>query len=436
MIVQRDLIQKIKPFLKRKEFIAIIGPRQSGKTTFLGILKRYLYLCKELGMNKNLIQTVTFEDRRLLAQFEADPVSFVRSYIPENVSANFYLMLDEFQYATDGGQKLKLIYDTVKGIKILITGSSSLDIKARAGKFMVGRILNFYLYPFNFREFLRANEPRLERIYSQSSEQIIAWLLQKRAFKIKRGIDIFSNEMIRQYENFSVWGGYPAVVLTKNNNERNKILADIYNNYILKDIKTLLELATERNLFLLSQYLATQIGNIMVYQNLSEVAGLDYRQLKKHLHILEETFICQEVRPFFKNRQKELSKNPKIFYIDLGFRNSLMENMNGLDKRADRGAIIENVVFTRFNELCKGVNKINFWRTKAGAEVDFVVHTEDDIIPIEIKYSNFKTEKISRGLASFIDSFKPEYAAVLTKNYWGMAKKNKTKVLFIPVYYL
>jgi len=260
--------------------------------------------------------------------------------------------------------------------------------------------------------------------------------LQKRAFKIKRGIDIFSNEMIRQYENFSVWGGYPAVVLTKNNNERNKILADIYNNYILKDIKTLLELATERNLFLLSQYLATQIGNIMVYQNLSEVAGLDYRQLKKHLHILEETFICQEVRPFFKNRQKELSKNPKIFYIDLGFRNSLMENMNGLDKRADRGAIIENVVFTRFNELCKGVNKINFWRTKAGAEVDFVVHTEDDIIPIEIKYSNFKTEKISRGLASFIDSFKPEYAAVLTKNYWGMAKKNKTKVLFIPVYYL
>ncbi|MCK4244503.1 MAG: DUF4143 domain-containing protein, partial [Candidatus Omnitrophica bacterium] len=143
-----------------------------------------------------------------------------------------------------------------------------------------------------------------------------------------------------------------------------------------------------------------------------------------------------EVKPFFKNRQKELSKNPKIFYIDMGFRNSLMENMNGLDKRADSGAIIENVVFIRLNELCEGVNKINFWRTKAGAEVDFVLHTKGNIIPIEIKYSSFKTEKISRGLASFIDSFKSEYAVVLTKNYWGMTKKNKTKVLFIPVYYL
>ena len=434
MIIQRDLIQRIKPFLKRKEFIAIIGPRQSGKTTFLGIVKRYL--CEEVRISKDLIQTVTFEDRRLLAQFEADPVSFVRSYIPGNISDNFYLMIDEFQYAIDGGQKLKLIYDTVKGIKIIITGSSSLDIKARVGKFMVGRILSFYLYPFNFREFLRVSEQRLERIYSQNNKQVIRWLLEDKPFKIKRGVDIFSNEMIKQYENFSVWGGYPAIVLAKNKNERKKLLADIYNSYILNDIKTLLELATERNLFLLSQYLATQIGNVVVYQNLGDAAELNHRQLKRHLNILKETFICQEVKPFFKNRQKELSKNPKIFYLDMGFRNSLMENMNSLDKRVDRGAIIENIVFIRLNNLWEGVNKINFWRTKAGAEVDFVLHIKESIIPIEIKYSNFEAEKIPRGLISFINSFKPESAVVLTKNYWGMTRKDKTKVFFIPVYYL
>ena len=120
----------------------------------------------------------------------------------------------------------------------------------------------------------------------------------------------------------------------------------------------------------------------------------------------------------------------------MGFRNNLIENMNSLDKRTDTGAIIENSVFIRLNELYGSVEKINFWRTKAGAEVDFVLQVRSNIMPIEVKYSNFHTEKISKSLASFIDSFKPVNAMVLTKNYWGSTKRNKTNIFFIPVYYL
>ncbi|MGB3346079.1 MAG: AAA family ATPase [Candidatus Humimicrobiia bacterium] len=434
MIIQRDLLSTIKPFLNRKEFISITGPRQSGKTTFFGILNTYL--TEELKINRDLIRIITFEDRRILMQFERDPLSFISSYLIEGNKRKFYLMIDEFQYAEYGGQKLKLIYDTLKNIKIFITGSSSLDIRAKVGKFMVGRILSFYLYPFNFKEYLRANNKRLERIYTQHNNQIVEWLFQEKEFEVKRGKDIFEEEFIQEYERFCIWGGYPSVVLTKSELERNKILSDIYNNYILKDIKTLLELATERNLFLLSQYLATQIGNIVVYQNLSKGSGLDYRKLKKHLSILEETFICEAVRPFFKNRQKELSRNPKIFFTDMGFRNNLMENMNELDKRSDAGAIIENSVFIRFNELSKEMRKINFWRTKAGAEVDFILHIKGKIVPVEVKYTSFNSNKTPRSLMSFIKSFNPEQALVLTKNYWGYLKKNNTKVLFVPVYYL
>jgi len=434
MIIQRDLLSTIKPFLNRKEFISITGPRQSGKTTFLGILNTYL--TEELKINRDLIRIITFEDRRMLMQFERDPLSFISSYLIEGNKRKLYLMIDEFQYAEDGGQKLKLIYDTLKNIKIFITGSSSLDIRAKVGKFMVGRILSFYLYPFNFKEYLRANNKRLERVYTQHNNQIVEWLFQEKEFEVKRGKDIFEEEFIQEYERFCIWGGYPSVVLTKSELERNKILSDIYNNYILKDIKTLLELATERNLFLLSQYLATQIGNIVVYQNLSKASGLGYRKLKKHLSILEETFICEAVRPFFKNRQKELSRNPKIFFMDMGFRNNLMENMNELDKRSDAGAIIENSVFIRFNELSKGMRKINFWRTKAGAEVDFILRIKGKIVPVEVKYTSFNSNKTPRSLMSFIKSFNPEQALVLTKNYWGYLKKNNTKVLFVPVYYL
>ena len=433
-IVKRELIEEIEPFLKRPEYISIIGPRQSGKTTLLGMIRDCLR--GKFKVDKDLIATVTFEDRRQLLQFEKEPVSFVKSYIPSGEFRKFYLMIDEFQYAEDGGQKLKLIYDTVKGVKIFITGSSSMDIKAMVGKFMVGRMLNFHLYPFGFGEYLRGTNGRLEKIYKENSSEIARWLVSGGRSGRKEGEDVFHEEMVREFERFSIWGGYPAVVLAESDVERRKLLADIYNNYILKDIKSLLELATERNLFLLSQYLATQIGNIVVYQNLGQSAGLDYRNLKKHLNILEETFVCSEVRPFFKNRQKELSKNPKIFFVDMGFRNNLVQNMNGLAQRSDAGAIAENTCFIRLAVLCKERGRINFWRTKTGGEVDFVLNLEGSVIPVEIKYSDFVAGKISKSLAGFVDSFNPRRALVLTKNYFGDVRRGGARIKFAPVYYL
>lgn len=434
MIIQRDLIHKIRPFLERKEFLSITGPRQAGKSTFLRIIRSHLI--DDLDKSPDSIQTVTFEDRKLLMQFERDPVAFVDSFRPAGLNGTLYLMIDEFQYASDGGQKLKLIYDTVKNMKVIITGSSSLDIKANVGRFMVGRIMNFHLFPFNFGECLRARNYRLKNIYTEQNKRVLKWLFSGKEPDTPGGKDVFHEEFIGEFERYCIWGGYPEVVLSDVRQVREKILAEIYNSYVLKDIKSLMELATEKNLFLLSQYLATQIGNVTVYQNLGRTAGLNHRQLKKHLSILEETFVCREVRPFFRNRQKELCKNPKIFFIDLGFRNSLVENFNGLDKRPESGAIVENAVFIRLGQLFEGGSRINFWRTKAGAEVDFILHAGDKVIPVEVKYSSFATNKISRSMMSFISAFKPRRGIVLTRDYWGMMEKNGTHILFLPAYYL
>ena len=268
MLYSRDLIKEVAPFIKRKEFIAVIGPRQSGKTTLFELLREYLL--KQLQVKKDAVRLVTFEDRQLLAQFEADPAAFVRSFLPEHGRRVFYLMIDEFQYAQNGGQKLKLIYDTIENLKIIITGSSSLDIKAQVGRYMVGRILTFYLFPFNFGEYLEAADKRMEKIYRENNADLVLPLLKGKRPGFKEGADAFSGEFVRQFEEFAVWGGYPAVVLTKNRDEKIKVLNDIYNNYVLKDVKTLLRLATENNLFRLSQFLAAQIGNIVVYQNLGQ----------------------------------------------------------------------------------------------------------------------------------------------------------------------
>ncbi|MEW6006554.1 MAG: ATP-binding protein [bacterium] len=435
MVVKRDIIEEIKIFLKRREFIAIIGPRQAGKTTLLEMLKDYLV--SDLKVDKRRIQTVTFEDRRLLAQFESEPIGFVQSYFPILTEDEpSYLMIDEFQYVENGGQKLKLLYDTMKGIKIIITGSSSLEIKAEVGRFMVGRLLSFYLFPFNFSEILRAKDLRLEGIYQKNNKLITEWLFEAKEMDKREGKDIFREEVLRYYEDYCIFGGYPSVVLSLTEKEKRKVLSEIYNNYILKEIKTLLELSTEKNLLFISQYLATQIGNLLTYQDLCQASGLNYRQVKKHLHILKETMVCLETKPFFTNRKKELTKNPKVFFIDLGFRNNLIENMNRFDKRSDKGALVENAVFGRLNELTRDCGKINFWRTKAKAEVDFILQIKGETIPLEVKFSRFSFPKLSRSLISFINSYKPKQGLILTQDYWGITQVDKTKILFAPVYYL
>jgi len=432
VLIQRDIIDEIEPFLRRKEYIAVVGPRQCGKTTLFEMIKSYLV--ESRGVPVNDVQLVTFEDRRLLRQFEDDPVSFIESYRREE-RRTLYLLLDEFQYTHDGGQKLKLVYDTVRDVKILVTGSSSLEIKAKVGSYMVGRMLTFKMYPFSFAEYLRAGHERYERIYRNEKTLLSGWLNGER-IKMKSGADLFHEDMTRLYERYCIWGGYPAVVLSRSEREKAKILGDVYNSYVLKDIKGLLELDTERSLFLLSQHLAVQIGNIIVYQTLGRVAELNFRQLKQHLAVLNETYVCAGVPPFFSNRQKELVKNPKIYFFDTGFRNFLMENMGAIPKRPDGGALIENAVFIRLMQVKQEAERVHFWRTKAGAEVDFVLKKGTQVFPVEVKYSPYTETRVPRGMVSFITSFKPKRALVLTKDYWGMKKISTTDVLFAPVYYL
>ncbi len=435
MIIERKLIGQIEVFLDKKEYIAIVGPRQSGKSVLLDLIKNHLIRSKNISPAN--IKQITFEDRILLNQFDSDPVAFVNSY-KNRVSARdiFYLMIDEFQYSINGGQKLKLVYDTISNVKIIITGSSSLDIKAQVGKYMVGRILTFHLYPFSFGEFLSAKDQKLADLYEEESKKLLSWFLKSEEIAIKEGKDIFAAEFLKLFEEFSIFGGYPRVVLSETEIEKKKILNDIYSNYILKDIKGLLELATDKNLLDLTRFLAAQAGNILVYKNLSQVALLDYRKTIEHLKILEETFVIELVKPYFKNRQKELVKNPKVYFIDAGFRNGLMENMNLFFKRSDAGALVENAVFLRLKILLENFNKINFWRSKAGAEVDFAIDLNGETFPVEVKFSEFNRPEISRSLAGFIKSFKIKRALVLTKDYFGGVKtKTGCEVLFYPVYY-
>jgi len=413
MYIHRELEKSIRPFLKRKEVLAIIGSRQVGKTTFLE------YLASQLKKEGKSVKFITFEKRGDLELFDniEDFKDLHRKYQ--------VVIIDEFQYAKQGGQKLKYLFDTTK-TKYIISGSSSLDIKFQTGKYMVGRMLKFMLWPFSFQEYLSyVNKELYELLFSRVSD----------VFYIKKvfGQEI-NSRLEKLFEEYLIYGGYPAAVLAKSQTEKEKILESILDNYLLKDIRSLLQLATENELVKLIKLLATQIGNLINYKELSNSSGLNYKELLSHLEILKQTYIVDLIRPYFTNKRTEITKNPKVYFIDTGFKNLVLSDFRKLDQRKDLGTLVENYVFMALKRKGNGFQNINFWRTKSKAEVDFVIQKENKIIPIEVKYSSKPI--IGKSLYSFIERFAPPRVFIFTKGYAEETKIKNCKIKFIPAYYL
>ena len=417
MYINREIEKQIKPFLNRKEIIAIIGPRQAGKTTFL------LYLQKELEKSGKSVKFLTFEKKEDLDLFQKNIEDFKDLYQQYQV-----VIIDEFQYAKQGGKKIKYLFDTTK-IKFIISGSSSLDLTFQTGKYLVGRIFNFTLLPFSFREYLAYTD---KQIYSLLLKRMpdISFL----NFRLKQSFgEVINKKLEKLFENYLVWGGYPSVILAKTNQEKQKILESISEGYLLKDIRILLQLATEDELTRLIKFLANQIGNLVEYKELSNSSGLLHKDLKRHLQILQQTYIIDLIKPFFTNKRTELVKNPKVYFFDSGLRNFVISDFRPCSERDDIGRLVENYVFNVFSRRATVLESLKFWRTKSKAEVDFIIQNRQAVIPIEVKYSSKPI--IGKSLYSFIDKFSPKKAMVLTKGFIGEKKADGCKIQFIPVYY-
>ncbi len=416
MYVHRQLEEKINPFLKRKEVIAIIGPRQSGKTTFIKFIEA------KLKRSQRRVKFITFEKRADLELFQENIEDF-----KDLVSQYHYVIIDEFQYAEEGGKNLKYLYDTTK-TKFIISGSSSFELTFQTGKYMVGRMLDFKLWPFSFREFLSFRDKELYNLLARRIKP--ASILN---FDVKNGFGAQINARLAEaLEKYIIYGGYPAVFLSKSDEERKKILEGIMEKYLLKDIKGLLNLVTDDELIKLSKFLASQIGQLIKYEELSNAARLSYKELLKHLNILEKTFIVKLLKPYFINKRTELIKNPKNYFIDLGIRNFLLSDFRCSAARNDLGLIMENYALNLLQSI-EVAPDIKYWRTKSKAEVDFIIENEQNVYPIEVKYVSRKI--IGKSLYSFIDKFHPRNCIVLTKDYLGEETVGSAKIKFIPLTY-
>ena len=393
MYYKRDLENKIEQYLKTPEIIAIFGARQIGKTTLL----------KEFYHRVSNPIFLTFEDIELKILFEEDIKSFIALYI----EPYDHIFIDEFQYAKMGGKHLKYIYDTTDK-KIFISGSSAMELSINAVKYLAGRIFVFNLYSFSFGEFLRVKDENLHKLYIKADENISLAISKK----------IYSH-----LDEYLTYGGYPRVILSKSKEEKIEVLKNLLSIYLLRDIKEIAKIADETKMYRLLKALSLQIGNVVVYSELSKLIGVNSPQLKEYLSIFEKAFLTKTISPFFTNKQLEIVKNPEIFFFDMGLRNVIINNFLPLEDRGDKGAMLENFVFRELVE-----RDVKYYRTKNGAEVDFII---DDSIPIEIK-SNLTSIKISKSYHYFLENYKPKVGYVLNFNQIGSKVFNGVEVRFLP----
>ncbi|RLF60897.1 MAG: AAA family ATPase [Thermoplasmata archaeon] len=376
--VEREIKEKFDKLVNLYGAIALVGARQSGKTTFL---KRQ--------MKKHNASYILFDDPDPKDLFEKDIKKFEMQYM----EGYDITILDEIQYCKDAGSKLKYLVDN--GRKLWITSSSEILLSKEILSYLVGRVSILRLYPFSLREFLSAKNIKV------TTETIL-----------KRAI----------WEH-AIYGGYPKVVLEEDIEMKRILLRDLYETMLLKDVARNFSISDIGTLERLSKYLSLSISEIISYERLSTSLDASFKTIKRYLDAMEKSYLIKRVQPFYTNKKKELTKQPKIFFVDTGLRN-VIANQYELD-----GKLFENYVFT---ELLKLDLEPKYWRTKAKAEVDFVVEIDGDILPIEVKLRY--DGKIEKSLRSFISAYKPKNALIIS--YEGVKdeiKVNNCKVNVIGV---
>ncbi|MBS3118636.1 ATP-binding protein [Candidatus Woesearchaeota archaeon] len=416
MALTRKILKKLEAQAKDRKISLLIGARQVGKTTLLKMLSEELSLKNkclflDLDILSNYEKISTFES--LLNLLKINGYS-------EKQTEFFYLFLDEFQRYSAVSKIMKNVYDNLPNVKIFASGSSSLAIKNQIQESLAGRKIILEIFPLDFEEFLTfKNEDKLASNLKNLSKL--------KGDKLNQSLKDYRRFM----EEFMIFGGYPEVALKHSLEEKKLVLESIFDLYVKKDLVEYLNINKLLEVKKLIEFLAINNGQKIKYEEISKITSLSFNEIKKYLEVLFETYLIKEIRPFYTNKNKELVKIPKIYFLDNGVRNYFINNFNELRLRNDSGFLFEGFILS---ELLKRGNKgIRFWQDKNFNEVDFILEKDGKSIPLEVKFKEELKLENQKSLNVFLES----YAQVVEGVIINLSKQKKDKsVRFILPYNL
>ncbi|MEI7619969.1 MAG: ATP-binding protein [Candidatus Falkowbacteria bacterium] len=355
----------LKPILEKlvnsNKIVIIYGARQVGKTTLAN------QIISELGLKTLKINA---DEKKYLDVLSCCDLNKLKAL----VSGYELLFIDEAQRIENIGLNLKILSDNLKDLKIIVTGSSSFDLANKIKEPLTGRTWTYNLYPLSFLE--------LSETYNQ--------------FEL--------NDLL---DNYLVFGAYPEVFILENMKDKKKLLEEITQAYLYKDILELDSIKKSDKLFKLLRLLAWQIGQEVSINELSNNLDLSYKTVEKYIELLEKSFVIYRLSAFSKNLRKEVVKKDKIYFYDLGIRNALIDNLKPVVDRNDLGQLFENFLIS---ERLKKINyqesprNSYFWRVYTGQEIDYIEEVAGKLNAFEFKYNKNKARLPSSFLANYQSS--------------------------------
>jgi len=416
MLYPRLLKKQILEYFPDKEAVVILGARQVGKTSLMQLMRIEIekeYPCFYFDLERpEDLEKVEMPVEEFLHYLEV---------IGGKTEKRSVVFIDEIHYLSDPAKFIKLLVDHYsQKIKLIISGSSSLEIKKKFKESLVGRKLVFRLYPLNFREFLIFKE-----------KEKLARLLPEDPFKSDLKEDetkFFTNEYREEFKEFLVFGGYPRIVLASGIEKKGKILEEIVTSYVFKDIRSLFHIEDIAKFNKMVKLLAMNTGSLLNFSSLSIASAVSRYLISQYITVLENTYILDLISPYFTNKKKEVVKNPKVYFSDNGLRNYIVGDLSMSLERQDIGCLFENAVFAGLKKQTRTIENVHFWRTQNKAEIDFILEREGRLYPIEVNMAG----KPTRALYAFMGSYKIKEGYVV---YSGPYCK-RNNINFLPIWWI
>ena len=346
-MIKRVLYNSLISRFNKGKAIVLLGPRQVGKTT---LIKESLGSKEFLFLNGDDPET-----RDLL---ENAGVSKLKAIIGKYTT----VFIDEAQRIKDIGLIAKMITDQFSEVQLLLSGSSALEISNSTQESLTGRKFEYHLYPISWEEF----------------EDHVGYM-----------------EASAQLEERLIYGMYPDVL--NHRSEVRDVLKQLTSSYLYKDVLALTGIKKPELLDKLVKALALQLGSEVSYNELSSLLQIDKATVSKYVDLLEKAFIVFRLNSFSRNQRNEIKNNRKIYFYDNGIRNMIINNLNPLDLRTDKGALWENFLISeriKLQEYHQIYANNYFWRTVQKQEIDFVEESNGQLTAYEFKWKQKRSAKI------------------------------------------
>lgn len=366
--IEKELLKELRP----AHVVCLFGARRTGKTVLLKFLAKKLKDKKLLSLHgQNLGVQEVFSSQR---------VEIIQKY----TAGYDTVFIDEAQYISTIGLNLKLAVDNLPKLSFLVTGSSSFDLKNKLGEPLVGRSTFLKLYPLSQLE-LSKNENALETAANLETRLI--------------------------------YGSYPQIVFSETDSQKRKILENLRDGYLLKDVLALENIKDSVFVFNLLRLIAFQIGHDISYSELAQHLNVHPDTVRRYLELLEKIFIIFPRQGYSRNLRKEYTKTPRYYFWDNGIRNMLISNFNAPGLRDDMGALWENYCISERQKRNDYKNiSVNYfyWRTYDQKEIDLVEEREGKLFGFEMKWGKTKTKVPADFLRSYPDS---DYKIINKESY-------------------